>query len=461
MKKWLALALAALVVIVAVVWGGGAYKRAHFLSYLNNDLAPALAASLSAQAQRKVTVSLEKATEDQGAYTLYKLAVVDTGDPGARAAADQVVFENLELAWSGLPQKADVTLRGLSLSSDRTGDTALVIDQVRITGMELNLDDRELSLSKLTLDAVSATEKGEKAAEPFLTDLVAENYRAAWDDDGKISGAADREAFVIMGFLVDMRNISGVSPAPGVNLTEMRPGTYNSHAGSVSLSAKGKRFFTSKDWDFKLNKAQSGDLDFKGGVAHMSLDPTALPEPDMAKTLAEAGYQGLEGSQRLQFSFGQALGAFQMDFNLVVAQAGEIQLSLMLNKAFLPQAGGDVDPAQIMAVEIKGASLCYKDDSLVGRILGVLAKQQGIEPTAVQQREVEDMRQKAAAARQENLVQTASLYEALAAFLGQPDSLSVSFTPAEPVAVGRLATSGSMENAWRMLGLGAGPCTGQ
>jgi hypothetical protein len=136
--------------------------------------------------------------------------------------------------------------------------------------------------------------------------------------------------------------------------------------------------------------------------------------------------------------------------SVTVKDAGTLNLSLRLGNI-------DIDPNQAVAllftyprVLLQQASLTYRDDSLMDRLLKAEAKKTGCDVAAVKQKLTRDA--DAALSGQNNELLVAAL-TAVKQFINKPKELSISATPATPVSLGQIGEAATPDAVSRMLNL--------
>jgi hypothetical protein len=171
-----------------------------------------------------------------------------------------------------------------------------------------------------------------------------------------------------------------------------------------------------------------------------------------AADMKAMGYDEFHCDYAMDYEYREKEKSFELrDFSLAVADAGQLSLSLRLANVNMKDlvAGG----ASSMLVGIEGATLRYEDDSLLGRAVKAAAQEQGLSEEQLMEQfhagidgEIERNR-----AKGENF--TVQVLEQLRRFVDNRKSISVSASPAEPVAVLQLLGLDDAAKVVRALGV--------
>ena len=223
--------------------------------------------------------------------------------------------------------------------------------------------------------------------------------------------------------------------------------------GGLSLNLGGMEVFSLGDVHFEATEPDAGTaMDFSGAAESFTLDLSLMEDQDQLAVIDALGLRQLKGYLEVEGSWNPNDGRLELaQYDIAVVDAGTLGLTLDIDGATpdligsmremvkkMNESGGTDDPAQGLAVlglmqqlTFNSAEIGFVDDALTGKVLDYVARNQGMKPA--------DIANQAKAvvpfvlAQLNNPELTAQASRAIAAFLDDPQSLTVSARPAEPV----------------------------
>ncbi len=257
----------------------------------------------------------------------------------------------------------------------------------------------------------------------------------------------------------------------------------NASMDSLSVEMSGKTAFALQNMTASMAPAEGGrPMAFSGGVARFTTDLSLIEDPKVKGYIDALGYGRLEGDIKVDGSWQPSDGRWQMSrYDIAIDDVGTLGMTVDLGgltPEFLKAAnetsatmaaapeGTDksAQEARLMGMlkdaTFHGASLRFKDDSLTGRAINLVAMLQGARP--------EDVVNMAKAAlpfamMQVQMVELASaITPAVNAFLDKPGSIEIVAKPDRPVTFEQIGAvsvatpndSAATANAlWSLLGV--------
>lgn len=225
----------------------------------------------------------------------------------------------------------------------------------------------------------------------------------------------------------------------------------NKHITNVAISPVGKnRTTTIKDVTIL-------DFDGKNKIPlhmHVSFNGITISGEDTdesLKGLKELGYENLTANMEIDYRYDSGKKEFHLNrFNWGADKAGKFELELHLGNI-------DLSPDNYMAIlftfpqiAIQNARLTYKDDSLVSRIQKKAASESG--------EDVESFKNKLSSKIDKEIAKTYNdssieSLNALKEFIRDPNEISISISPDEPLPLGELQKVNDPDEIIRMLNL--------
>lgn len=230
---------------------------------------------------------------------------------------------------------------------------------------------------------------------------------------------------------------------------------------SFAVSTAGKEVFSVKGAHAETAGLENGQpLTFLVSTEGFTADLTSVQDPQSKAVIDALGYQTLNGSIELEGSWQPSDGRMAISqYDITVDDAGTLGMTFDLGgytpefvksmqdlqKKMAEQPAGADNSAQGLAIlglmqqlTFHTASVRFDDDSLTGKLLDYVAKQQGAKP--------EDIANQAKAlapimlaqvTTDQNLIKNVA--DAVSAFLSDPKSIEVSAAPAQPVPFALIA----------------------
>lgn len=329
--------------------------------------------------------------------------------------------QGIELSWSGISGDASQTV-----ISDATFALAGVPDRTSlgdITLSEITEENGAYTVGLVTLPDYSVTEDG---ATVDITGMSLTGLRLPAEGD------QDPVAALMLYETADMHSLT-------VRIGDKTP-------------------FSMSQLHFEISPPADGNaLEFTGAAEKFTADLTLIEDPSSRATMEALGYQTLNGYFELAGSWQPSDGRLELSqYDISIENAGTLGFTFDLGgyttdfiksmqemqKNMANQPEGADNSAQGLAMlglmqqlTFHSASLRFDDDSLTGKVLDMLAAQQGMKAA--------DLANQAKAivpflmAQLNNPELTSEVTAAVTAYLDQPKSLEVSAEPenAVPFAV--------------------------
>lgn len=335
---------------------------------------------------------------------------------GARLKA-VLAQQGIELSWSGI--SGDASEMVVSDAAFTVAGSAEKVSLGNVTLSDVSEEDGGYTVGTVTLPNYSATEDGTtvNVSGISLTGL-------------KLPGEGNTDPLAALMFYetADLEN--------------------------VTVSMGGKTPFQMNQLHFEVTAPEDGKpMEFSGAAEKFSVDLSVIDDADSRKTMEALGYQTLEGFFELEGSWQPNDGRLELSqYDIAINNAGTIGFTFdiggytldfiksmqEMQKEMAKQPEGADNTAQGLAMlglmqqlTFHSAGLRFDDDSLTGKVLEMLAAQQGMKPA--------DLANQAKAivpflmAQLNNPELTQQVTAAVTAFLDDPKSIEVSAEPANPV----------------------------
>jgi hypothetical protein len=234
-----------------------------------------------------------------------------------------------------------------------------------------------------------------------------------------------------------------------------------------SITTKGKEVFAVNGTHAETTLPADGQpMTFSVATEGFTADLSAIEDPQSKAVVEAMGYQTLNGNIELEGSWQPTDGRMTLtQYDMSVDQAGTLGMTFDLGgytpeflksmqemqKKMAEQPAGADNSAQGLAMlglmqqlTFHAASVRFDDDSLTGKVLEFVAKQQGMkaEDIANQVKALAPM-MLAQVTQDQALIKQVS--EAVTAFLTDPKSIEITAAPAEPVPFALIA-AGAMSS---------------
>lgn len=348
-------------------------------------------------------------------------------------------------------QEADAVGAGLKAALERQG---LVLNWASISG-----DASEMVLEGVTVGAPGAP--GNVAiGRVTLSDIVEENgaYTVGSLTLPDYNVTEDGTTVAVSG--VEMAGLRLAAPGSTDPLANLM--LYDSaDVASLTVSTGGKQVFSMTGAHAETAGLEEGKpLTFAVSTEGFTADLSSVEDPQSKAVIDALGYQTLNGNIELEGSWQPSDGRMAISqYDITVDKAGTLGMTFdlggytpdfvkslqELQKKMAEQPAGADNSAQGLAMlglmqqlTFHTASVRFDDDSLTGRLLDYVAKQQGAKP--------EDIANQAKALAPIMLAQVItdqtlikSVSDAVSAFLSDPKSIEVSAAPAQPVPFALIA----------------------
>jgi hypothetical protein len=223
---------------------------------------------------------------------------------------------------------------------------------------------------------------------------------------------------------------------------------------TVSVKQGDKQLFSMSNLHVEITPPADGSpIEFSGAAESFTADLTTVEDPASKKVIEALGYNTINGDFEMAGSWQPSDGRMGLtQYDVSIENAGTLGMTFDLGgytpdfvkamqdmqKKMAEQPAGSDQSAQGLAMlglmqqlTFHGATIRFDDDSLTGKVLDYVAKQQGIKP--------EDIANQAKAvvpflmAQLNNAELTKNVTEAVNAYLDDPQSLEIKAAPASPV----------------------------
>ena len=229
---------------------------------------------------------------------------------------------------------------------------------------------------------------------------------------------------------------------------------------SMTVKQGDKTAFTMENLTFDITPPEEGKAaEFTGGAEKFTADLTLASDPQSKAVIDAMGYQTINGDFQVSGTWNPADGQMEMSqYDITVENAGTFGMTTTiggyttdfikalrdLQKQMAAAPAGADNSAQGMAIlglmqqlTFKSASLRWDDDSLTGKVLEFVAKQQNMK--------VDDIKNQAKAivpfltTQLNNPELSTQITAAVSAYLDDPKSIEIAAAPASPVPFAQIA----------------------
>jgi hypothetical protein len=334
-------------------------------------------------------------------------------------------------------------------------------------------DDSSMKLSGVTANA-TGDEKQVEIGDVTITDV-------SQNGDAYVIGNIALPAYSTEqeGVTVDMTgaSISGLRLPPPDSTDPLDSVMMYDKAevGEISVKRNGKQVFDLGNFHVDVKRPRGDDpLEFDGVAESFSADLSNADDPESKAVIQALGYQNIQGSFAMAGSWAPKTGEALLDsYKITVKNAGTFDISLKISgctpefvrslhaiREKIAKAPQDQKAAQSMALldlaqqlSFSGATVRFDDDSLTGKIMDYVAKQQGAKRSDIanQAKAVLPF----ALMRLNNPDLTAEVTKAVSAFLDDPKNLAIVAAPPNPVPLAMIAAGamGAPQQLPETLGL--------
>jgi len=351
-------------------------------------------------------------------------------------------------------------------------DTSAVADRLKelLAAESMDMDWQAVSgdSSKMVLEGVTFGTPGEK--ERFsIGDLTLEGIS---EDNGgyRIDTISTQPQHIDedkVGVDISSMVLSGVSlPPPGSTDAVASMMMYESfNLASLEVKMADKPVFSLSNVSAEIKPPKDGSaMEFTGSVEKFNADLSDVEDPQSKAVIEALGYQNVNGYIEAAGSWQPTDGNLALSqYDITVENAGTLGLSFNLGgytPAFLKsmqdlqkkaaeQSDSDNSTLGLAALGLmqqltfQSASIRFDDDTLIGKVLDYMAKQQGVKPA--------DVANQAKAivpfmtSQLNNPELSGQITAAVGKFLDDPQSIEISAEPGSPVpfaliAAGAMAT---------------------
>ncbi|MBD0416711.1 hypothetical protein [Oryzicola mucosus] len=342
--------------------------------------------------------------------------------------------------------QAALKTQSMDLSWDSvTGDAAETVLQ----GAKLSIQGPEtpqvIPLGKLTLTGIEETDKGGYHIDMLTTDPYEVTER----------GSTITSSPVEIGGLV--------LPAPGATDPLESAMLYETlDVDNFTVKVGDKPAFTLDQLHVEMTPPTDGAaMEFSANVEKFTGDLSLVTDPNAKRAIEGLGYQTIDGFVEAEGTWQPSDGRMQLSqYDITVNNAGTLGMTFDLGgytmdflksmqdlqKKMAEQPKGADTNAQSMAMlglmqqlTLASATIRFDDDSLTGKILDYVAKQQGAKP--------EDIANQAKAilpfmsGQLQNPELAKQISTAVNAYLDDPQSLEIAAKPASPVPFAMIAAN--------------------
>jgi len=166
-----------------------------------------------------------------------------------------------------------------------------------------------------------------------------------------------------------------------------------------------------------------------------------IDEDETKQMLLDLGYQNLMMDVSLDWQWDSASSGSDIGpFRVTVSDAGGYELRAELGgvtRELLESSGSDDVLELAQNVTIKSLNLVYEDDSALGRARAATAKKLGVDEAQVNSLWIEEARRSLAAMETPETFNNMAI-DAVTRFLDDPNRLSISINPAQPLPAGQI-----------------------
>ncbi|MCF4167232.1 hypothetical protein L2U69_16410 [Zavarzinia compransoris] len=336
--------------------------------------------------------------------------MVDEGALGIRAllsiSAESAVLSDFEATGMDSPEDR-VTLKRVAIENLK----ALAFDELSIEGVDGLVSDADVAFSLQKL-AIGGVDIGSALA-PLTEDSSAE------PDFAKMR--------------IDSYEMAGLSfgPKDGAKVTlESMVGSSSDYVDGIATKGSGK-------------------------MTGFSLPISIIPESER-QPLVDLGYEAIKLELNTDYTFEPETKTMDLeDFTLTVVDGGSLTLKMKLGnfdvKALQEASQSFEPPLALLDASVVEASLAYKENSLIDRVLKMVSKQMQATPDALVE-QVKGFLQLQMASAPGDVTKAA--VQGLLDFVNKRGGLTVALSPEKPVSFQELSEKGEdMEGMAKALGL--------
>jgi hypothetical protein len=232
---------------------------------------------------------------------------------------------------------------------------------------------------------------------------------------------------------------------------------------SMTVKVADKTAFSMEGLGFEMTAPEDGKpLEFTGAAEKFSADLSLVEDPQSKAVIEALGYQNITGSMEAAGFWQPTDGQMQLaQYDMTVDNAGTLGMTFdmggytpaliksmqeMTKKMAEAPAGGD-NSAQGMAMlglmqqmTLNGASFTFEDDSLTGKVLEFIGKQQGMSASDIANQAKAIVPFLTGQLNHPELATQVST--AVNAYLDDPQNLEIAAEPAAPVPFAAIAAAG-------------------
>ncbi|MFZ1682307.1 MAG: hypothetical protein WAT70_14905 [Rhizobiaceae bacterium] len=335
--------------------------------------------------------------------------------------------QTLEIEWQGVSGSGnDLVLEGVSAGIVNVGER-VSIGSVTLSGIEDGEDD---------------------------TVVIGSIALPTWEFTSPEGGVISVRSLEIAG---------QVLPGPATTDELNKLGLYDSFTvGGLEVTNKGAKILSASDLAVNLERDDAGVLHAEGGLDAFQIDFTTFPDEKAKAALAAFGHTIMSGGMSFESSWNPQTGQFTSDqIALTVDDAATLSLALDLSGytlAFVKQARefsarsneaktdeekmaqGMMMIGMMQTLVLSSASIRIDDDGLTEKALAFFGQQQGVSATDAAN-QVKGM-VPFMMAQLNNAELTQMVSTAVNTYIDNPQSLTLSATPAAPTPFAQLMAAG-------------------
>lgn len=231
---------------------------------------------------------------------------------------------------------------------------------------------------------------------------------------------------------------------------------------SVTVKKDDKEVFALTNASADITSPEDGKaMEFTAAAEKFTADLTSVKDPKAKDAIDALGYQTINGNMQMEGSWQPTDGRMTFSkYDVTVDNAGTLGLTFDLNgytldflksaqemsKKMAEQPEGDKSAQGVamlglmQQLNFQGATIRFADDSLTGKVVDYVAKQQGVKPA--------DIVNQAKAivpfltAQLQNPDLSSQITSAVNTFLDNPKNLEIAAVPPQPVPFAAIAATG-------------------
>lgn len=335
--------------------------------------------------------------------------------------------QSVSIDWQGVSGSgSDLVLEGVSAGMTNTGER-VPIGSVTLSGIE-DGDDDTVVIGMIALPA--------------------------WEFSSPEGGMIALRALEIAGMVLP-------GPATADELNKL--GIYDSvSVGGIEVTNKGAKILSASDLTADLDRDDAGVLHVEGGLDAFQIDFTTFPDEQAKATLAAFGHTIMSGGMSFESSWNPQTGQLTTDqFALTVDDAATLSLAIDLSgytaalarqfREFNAKAGeaktdeekmaqGMMMIGMLQSLVLTSASIRIDDDGLTEKALAFFGQTQGVSATDAANQVKGMVPFMMAQLNNPELTQMVST--AVNTYIDNPQSLTLSATPATPTPFAQLMAAG-------------------